>query len=75
MPGTGDPVEIDAATQEQVDAFVAWIESADMEFQWDMEIYALIFEDLQPFFKGEKTVEETVEIIQSRMQIYVNENR
>ncbi len=38
------------------------------------ELYKIINEEIQAFFAGDKTVEECVEIIQNRAQLYMDEN-
>lgn len=68
-------IEIYAATEEEVAAVRKLIESTDTSFQYDMQMYAIIEEESAPFFEGQKSAKEVADIIQSRVQIYVNENR
>jgi len=35
----------------------------------------IITEETSAYFEGQKTAEETADIIQNRIQVYVNENR
>lgn len=42
---------------------------------YDSSIIDIIIEEAAPFFEGQKTAEQAADIIQSRVQIYVNENR
>ena len=37
------------------------------------EIYNIILEEAQPFFYGDRSIEETIPVIQERVKIYVNE--
>jgi ABC-type glycerol-3-phosphate transport system substrate-binding protein len=67
--------DIYAATQEQVDTVKGLIESVDSLFQYNEQIIAIVDEESAPFFEGQKTAKEVADIIQSRVQIYVNENR
>lgn len=74
--GYGDfNVDIYAATQEQVDAVMNLINSVDTVYQLDTKMYTIINEEVAPFFAGQKTAKEVADIIQSRIQIYVKENR
>lgn len=45
------------------------------EFQVDYadEIYAIVYEEAQAFFAGDKSAEETAKIIQNRVQLYLDE--
>lgn len=69
-------IDIYAATQEEVDAVRKIITSAEkVAGSTDEELVNIITEETAPFFKGQKTAKETADIIQNRIQIYVNENR
>ena len=39
------------------------------------EITNIITEEAEAFFKGQKSVSDVANVIQSRVQVYVNENR
>lgn len=41
----------------------------------DNQLINIIQEEAAAFFKGQKTARETAEIMQSRVRMYVNENR
>lgn len=68
-------VDIYAATQEQVDAVTELINSCDRAYSYDEQLWKIISEEASPFFEGQKSAQEAADIIQSRVQIYVNENR
>jgi ABC-type glycerol-3-phosphate transport system substrate-binding protein len=70
----GDQIEIYAATQEDVDGFMALLNSAGSNYGGSMEILAIISEESQGYFEGQKSVSEVADVIQSRVQIYVSEN-
>lgn len=40
----------------------------------NQQIMAIITEEAEAFFKGQKTVDEVTPIIQSRVYVYVSEN-
>lgn len=67
--------EVYAATKEQVEEIKALIELTDGIYSYPQEIAAIIDEEAAPFFDGKKSAKEVADIIQSRVQIYVNENR
>ena len=68
-------MEIMAATQEEVDAVKALIDSAEkISGSVDEQLVNIITEESEPFFKGQKSAEDVAKIIQNRIQTYVNEN-
>lgn len=67
--------DIYAAKQEEVDAVKKLIDSADSVYQYNNEVYKIISEETAPFFEGQKKAKDVADVIQSRVQIYVNENR
>lgn len=68
-------VEIYAAKQEDVDAVKALIDSVDGVVNNSEEISNIITEEAAAFFEGQKSAKDVADIIQSRVKIYVNENR
>lgn len=68
-------VKIKPATQEQMDLYVNLIENTHKIGCWNDAILDIISEECKPYFKGDKTVDETADIIQNRVKTYVNENR
>jgi len=62
------------ATQEEVDMTMDLIRKAKpVSYNYGSELINIINEEAQPFFKGQKSVDEVAEIIQSRIEIYVSE--
>lgn len=68
-------VDIYAATEDEIDGIRRMIEIARPLSQESDEIYAIIGEEAAPYFAGQKSAEEVAKIIQSRVSIYVSENR
>lgn len=69
-------IEIMAATQEEIDEVRDLIRSAErISGNTDQQIVNIITEEAEPFFKGQKSAADTANVIQNRVQIYVNENR
>lgn len=68
-----EPTDIYHITAGQGECLVNLIEEVDMSSQIDSKIYKVFFEEVDAYFKGEKSLEETVDVIQSRVSIYVNE--
>jgi ABC-type glycerol-3-phosphate transport system substrate-binding protein len=58
-----------------VDTFRDLLRRADRLDYWEPSISQIINEEAAPFFEGQKTAAEVAEIIQRRVQVYVDENR
>ncbi len=68
-------IEYKALSQEQADKIMQLIESTDRSTNYDEEIMQMIIADCEPFFAGQKTAEEVGRLLQSKMTIYINEQR
>ncbi|MBP5166082.1 MAG: hypothetical protein ILP09_02340, partial [Oscillospiraceae bacterium] len=62
-------------TQQQVDQVNAAIFSATNVQRNRDDVLAIIEEEAGAYFAGQKSAETVAGVIQSRVQIYVNENR
>ena len=62
-------------TEEQIEGFMALYNSIDRAESDDTAVIDVIVEQAQPYFAGDKTLEETADLIQRRVTLYVNENR
>ena len=60
-------------TQAQIDQVMALIQAADQLDSMDVTVIEMITEETLAFFAGDRSVEETTRIIQSRVQLYVSE--
>lgn len=67
-------IDIESATDEEVEEFLAILEKADELQYQDTAIMAIIEEEVKPYFEGQKSAEEVADIIQSRVDIYLKEN-
>lgn len=66
----------EVVTQEDKDAVTRIIDNiAVSRGTWNEDILVIITEEAAPFFAGQKSAGEVADIIQSRVQMYVNENR
>ncbi len=71
----GEEVTISPLTQEQLDEVLDYILSVDNRFYYNEAIANIVNEEMGGFFTGQKSVQDVVAVIQSRAQIYVDENR
>ena len=66
-------IEIFEASPEDVAAVKALVERADTKFGYHTEIQNIIDEEAQPYFAGQKELEEVTKLIQNRVALYLQE--
>ena len=64
-----------ALTQEQADKLLDVINSTTRVMNSNDSLLALILEEAQPFYAGQKSAEEVARLTQSKVKLYVNEQR
>ena len=70
-------VELEPLTKKEVKTIHSILDRINKCIDFDTaskEIYNIIKEESQAYFAGDKTTEETAELIQSRVKLYVSEN-
>ncbi len=70
----GESIPIPPMSQEQVDTAIAMIESITKHPYVDDDIINIINEEMGAFFSGQKGAKEVADIIQNRVQLYVDVN-
>lgn len=71
----GEDVPYDPLSQEQLDQVIAFIESVHNSYYYNEDIMNIINEETEAFFSGQKDAKAVADLIQSRVQVYVDENR
>ena len=71
----GKEIEAEPPTQAEVDKMTELLGSADHLVNYNDSITNIILEEASSYFDGQKSAEAAAKVIQSRVQIYVNENR
>lgn len=67
--------EVYALTQADVDQIMSVIENTSSVYHYDSEIMDIITEEAAYYFAGDKDVRTTASLIQSRVNLYVQEQR
>ena len=70
----GEQVKYDPLNQEQLDKLIAFIESVHNPYYYNEEVMNIINEEIDGFFTGQKPAADVADIIQRRVQNYVDEN-
>lgn len=68
-------VKIGPSSQEDVDIYMDLINNTKKIGGWNQAILDIISEESKAYFSGDKSLDETADIIQNRAKTYVNENR
>lgn len=68
-----EPIEIYNITEKQANRLLTLIENATNSTTVDYSLYNILLEEAEGYFYGDKTLAETVDIMQSRASIYVSE--
>ncbi len=71
----GVEIPITPMTREEVDGLVEYVKSVNQLYSYNEALINIVMEEAAPYFAGQKKAKEVAGIIQSRVQIYVNENR
>ena len=66
-------ISIYAMTQEQADEILGLINATTAVYGYDESIMGIITDEAAPYFAGEKSLDDTVNMIQSRVNLYVAE--
>lgn len=70
-----ESIVLSPLSQEEIDTFREFVFSINKTYYRDQSLIDIINEEAAPFYEGQKSVDEVVEIIQSRAQLYVDESR
>ena len=62
-------------TRQEVDSLKEWVRGVKQAYKKDEMLISIISEEAEPFYAGQKNAKDVAGIIQSRVQLYVNENR
>ena len=71
----GTTYDIYAMTQEQADKLMELINTTERAAEYNSSIFDIVQEQAQAFFAGQKSAEEVARLVQSKANIYVNEQR
>lgn len=72
---TGESEEVYAIEPEQIDQLRELIASTEKRANYDSSIFDIVNEQAAAFFQGQKSAEEVAKLVQSKANIFVNEQR
>ncbi|MBR1931828.1 MAG: extracellular solute-binding protein [Lachnospiraceae bacterium] len=71
----GENIVMEPLSQEQIDEMVNFIQGVDKRLFYNQDITNIINEETASYFAGQKSAADVAKVIQSRAQVYVDENR
>lgn len=69
----GKEQKIGKVTDEECEKVMEFLKSLDQVMRYDQTVYEIINEETGAYFAGQKSAQETAEIIQNRVQTYLSE--
>lgn len=75
IDGGNYTVEKHPLTTEEIESLYKVIEQSEPGTEIDSPIKWIICEEVQPYFENQKSIEEVIEIIQSRVRLYLAEQK
>ena len=75
MNGTELAASYYAVTQEEYDQLMALYSAIDKVYRWDRNLADIVTGEAGAYFAGDRSLDETAALIQSRASLYVNEQR
>ena len=70
----GEDIALPRISDSEVDLMYAFLKGLESEAYYDASIENIVAEEAAAFFEGQKSAEDVAGVIQSRVQIYINEN-
>jgi len=70
----GEDIALPRISDTEVDQMYIFLKGLDSEAYYDINIENIVAEESAAFFEGQKSAEDVAGVIQSRVQIYINEN-
>lgn len=68
-------IAVGPLTAGEAEEVFAFVKSIDQIYAYNENLVNIVMEEAASYFSGQKSVKEAADVIQSRVQIYVNENR
>ena len=70
----GEDIALPRISDTEIDQMYAFLKGLNSESYYDVSIENIVAEESAAFFAGQKSAEDVASVIQSRVQIYMNEN-
>lgn len=71
----GEEIPLPPLSQEQLDQVISFVLSVDRAYYYNEDVLNIVNEEMGAFYTGQKSARDVANVIQSRAQIFVDENR
>lgn len=71
----GEEIPLPPLSQEQLDQVINFVLSVDRAYYYNEDVLNIVNEEMGAFYTGQKSARDVANVIQSRAQIFVDENR
>ena len=68
-----DEIDIGYMDETHKKKYMDFVSSVNKKYTYDLNVMDIISEETQAFFSGQKSAQETADIVQNRVNIYINE--
>lgn len=75
LPDSGLEISVRAIREDERQQFMELLSAIDTVYDRDESIWTIIKSEAAVFFAGDRTVDETAALIQSRAELYINEKK
>lgn len=72
---SGLRVQLEPLTEEEYERFMAFFNSVEKTDLYDTSVFDIVRESVGPYFAGDKSLDDTVALVQSRVGLYVSEQQ
>ena len=59
--------------EKDIERYIQMLEKAEYSTSYDTQVYQVIIEELEPYYKDEKSINSTIDIIENRCKTIINE--
>lgn len=73
--GVMELVDVETDGTEEMEEYLTYLDNCGYQYNAYSDITDIIYEEANSYFANQQTVEKTAELIQNRVQLYLNENR
>ena len=71
----GHLIELHQTTEEEINRFLRFYNRIEKINFWDTQVYEIVEDATGPYFAGDRTLDDTITLIQNRVGLYLNEQK
>ena len=71
----GRLIELHQTTEEEINRFLRFYNRIEKINFWDTHVYEIVEDATGPYFSGDRTMDDTIALLQNRVGLYLNEQK